>query len=189
MRHIPHSVILAALTAAAVIATIHARADNNGGFANRYTVTNLTSDLPGAAANTDPVLQNSWGVAFTPGASPFWIADNATGCATLYDGQGTPQPATPLQVRIPLPPAPGTIPQTACMSVNPSNPPNPTPAAPTGVVWNPTSTFLVPGTTTAAAFIFATEDGTISAWAGGLTPPNNAVLAVDNSAVGPGAVL
>ena len=55
---------------------------------NRYVVTNLTSDLPGVAPNTDPVLQNAWGVAFTPGASPFWIADNATGCSTLYDGTG-----------------------------------------------------------------------------------------------------
>ena len=41
--------------------------------------------------------------------------------------------------------------------------------------------FLVPGTKLAASFIFATEDGTISAWTGGLTPPNNAVIAVDNS--------
>jgi hypothetical protein len=55
---------------------------------NRYVVTNLTSDIMGVAQNTDPVLQNAWGVAFTPGASPFWIADNATGCSTLYDGKG-----------------------------------------------------------------------------------------------------
>jgi hypothetical protein len=34
-----------------------------------------------------------------------------------------------------------------------------------------------------AAFIFDTEDGTISAWAGGLTPFDAAVLAVDNSSV------
>jgi len=39
----------------------------------------------------------------------------------------------------------------------------------------------VPGTTIQAAFIFDTEDGTVSAWAGGLTPATNAVLAVDNS--------
>jgi uncharacterized protein (TIGR03118 family) len=184
MHYICRTVISAAAIAAALSASGPLRADDDGGSANRYTVTALTSDKPGAA-HTDPLLQNAWGVVFTPGASPFWIADNATGCSTLYDGQGTPQA---LQVKIPLPPAPGTIPPTACVSVNPSAPPNPTPAAPTGIVWNPTSTFLVPGTTTPALFIFATEDGTISAWAGGLTPPNNAVLAVDNSAVGPGAV-
>ena len=39
----------------------------------------------------------------------------------------------------------------------------------------------MPGTTIPAAFIFATEDGTISAWADGLNPANNAVIAVDNS--------
>jgi uncharacterized protein (TIGR03118 family) len=80
------------------------------------------------------------------------------------------------------------VPPTACQPVNPATPPTPTPAAPTGIVWNPTTNpstaFLVPGTNPPipAAFIFDTEDGTISAWAGGLTPPNQAVLAVDNSA-------
>jgi uncharacterized protein (TIGR03118 family) len=144
---------------------------------NRYVVTNLTSDLPGIAPHTDPVLQNAWGVAFTPGASPFWIADNATGCSTLYDGQGAI--ASTLQVKLPLPG--GSVPATACKHVDPSNPPNPTPAAPTGLVWNPTTTFLVPGTTSPATFIWDTEDGTISAWTGGLTPPDHAVLAIDNS--------
>src|SRR5207302_10354068 len=67
----------------------------------------------------------------------------------------------------------------------PASPPNPTPAAPTGMVWNattnPATAFLVPGTTLPASFIWATEDGTISAWTGGLMPnPTNARLAVDN---------
>jgi len=65
-------------------------------------------------------------------------------------------------------------------------------AAPTGIIWNPSSAFIVPGTKSTnppngiqASFIFATEDGTLSAWAGGLTPnPNNAVIAFDNSASG-----
>ena len=148
---------------------------------NRYIVTNLTSDLPGIAPNTDPVLRNAWGVTFTPGASPFWIADNATGCSTLYDGSGVPQPQpTALRVKLPLPG--GSVPATACKHADPNNPPNPTPAAPTGLVWNPTATFLVPHTTSPATFIWDTEDGTISAWTGGLTPPDQAVLAVDNSA-------
>jgi uncharacterized protein (TIGR03118 family) len=150
---------------------------------NRYVVSNLTSDLPGMAQNTDAVLQNAWGVTFTPGASPFWIADNATGCSTLYDGTGVPQPQPPLQVKIPLPD--GTVPDTACMHADPNNPPDPTPAAPTGLAWNPTTTFLVPNTTSPATFIWDTEDGTIAAWTNGLTPANQAVLAVNNS---PGAV-
>src|SRR5438309_7566021 len=151
---------------------------------NSYDVTRLTSDIAGQAENTDPVLQNAWGVAFTPGASPFWVADNATGCSTLYDGSGVPQPQlTPLRVKLPLPG--GSVPATACQPVDPNNPPKPMPAAPTGLVWNPTATFLVPQTTSPATFIWDTEDGTISAWTGGLTPPDQAVLAVDNS---PGAV-
>jgi len=177
------------LSAAAVIAMCVAlasavRADDGEDHdkgPNRYVVTNLTSDLQGMAANTDPVLQNAWGVTFTPGASPFWIADNATGCSTLYNGLGAI--ASTLQVKLPLPG--GSVPATACKHADPKTPPKPTPAAPTGLVWNPTTTFLVPKTTSPATFIWDTEDGTISAWTNGLTPPDQAVLAVDNS---PGAV-
>ena len=146
---------------------------------NSYVVTNLTSDLPNVAANTDPVLQNAWGVAFAPGGT-IWISDNANGCATLVDGTGVPSAN---QFKIPLPG--GIIAPGSCMNVNPQNPPqNPTPAAPTGLVWNPVSAFLVPNTKTQAVFIFDTEDGTLSEWAPGLTPADQAVLAVDNSANG-----
>lgn len=178
----------ASFIAVSFITASAVRADDASNQPNRYVVTKLTSDISGVAANTDPVLQNSWGVTFTPAASPFWIADNATGCSTLYDGDGT---IVPLQVKIPLPG--GVIPLTACQHVNPANPPTPTPAAPTGIVWNPTTNpstaFLVPGTQLPASFIWATEDGTISAWTGGLQnlspplPADNAVLAVDNSNV------
>jgi len=85
-----------------------------------------------------------------------------------------------LQVSIPLPG--NVIPASSCQPVDPNHPPSPAPAAPTGILWNPSSAFLVPGTKLPAAFIFATEDGTVSAWAGGLNPADNAVLAVDNSA-------
>src|SRR5215469_13716491 len=147
----------------------------------RYQRTILTSDIPGAAPNPDPVLSNAWGIAFNPhgsnGPSPFWIADNATGCSTLYDGAGVPQTGNAFlgKVKIPLP---GNVISTAC---KPAAPGTATPAAPTGLVFNSTPAFLVPGTSTQAAFIFDTEDGTISAWAGGLTPPDQAVLAVDES--------
>ncbi|MEX3949062.1 TIGR03118 family protein [Paraburkholderia sp. EG287B] len=148
----------------------HAAADE------AYVVTPLISNLAGSAPKVDGVLQNAWGIAFSPAGSPFWINDNATGCSTLYDGQGA---KVALQVSIPLPG--NVIPAGACHPVFANNPPKPTPAAPTGIVWNPSSSFLVPGTNIPAVFIFATEDGTISAWAGGLNPANNAVIAVDNS--------
>ena len=171
---VPFSVIaLLALVASA-------RADDDDKHRNSYAAIPLVSDLKGAAEVQDPVLQNAWGVAFTPAGSPFWIADNATGCATLYNGDGT---KVALQVSIPLPG--NVVPATDCKPVNPNAPPTPTPAAPTGVIWNPTTNpataFLVPGTNLPASFIFVTEDGTVSAWTGGLTPANQAVQAVDNS--------
>jgi uncharacterized protein (TIGR03118 family) len=184
MKYFRRTLSAAAIVALCVgaVAAVRAADDGDPGKGpDRYVVTNLTSDLPGVAANTDAVLQNAWGVAFTPAASPFWISDNATGCSTLYDGAGVPQA---LRVKLPLPG--GSVPATACMHNDHNNPPNPAPATPTGLVWNPTTTFRVPGTTSAATFIWSTEDGTIAAWTGGLTPPDQAVLAVDNS--GSGAV-
>ena len=179
----------AAMIALAVSGTTAVRADDDDfdRQQNAYVVTKLLSDTSALGGQViDPNLKNAWGVAFTPAASPFWIADNANGLSTLYDGDGT---IVPLVVTIPCPP-PATVGQGS------SCPPNTMPpisAAPTGMVWNPTTNvataFLVPGTSPplAASFIWATEDGTISAWTGGLTPPDNAVLAVNNSNV-PNAV-
>jgi uncharacterized protein (TIGR03118 family) len=106
---------------------------------NRYTQTNLTSDLPGVAAQQDPHLVNPWGIVASP-TSPFWISDNGTGLSALYNGSGKP---ASLVVTVP-PPAGSTG-----------------PAAPTGIVFNSSSSFG------GAPFLFATEEGTISAWAGG----------------------
>ncbi len=168
---------VAALIASAGSATMVHAAATGSSPDNAYQVTPLVADVAGAAAMQDGVLQNAWGVAFAPDGSPFWVSDNDTGCSTLYTGDGT---RIPLRVSIPLPG--NVIAAGSCHSVDPNHPPNPLPAAPTGMAWNPSSAFLVPGTKLPAAFIFATEDGTLSAWGGGLTPPNNAVIAVDNSA-------
>ena len=179
---------LAAFTAFAVCnaaPAVHAGDRHHDGDDNRYVVNNLVSDLPGAA-HPDSNLKNAWGVAFTPGASPFWIADNATGLSTLYDGDGT---IVSLVVTIPCPPNPPGAGQGS--SCPPSPPPNN--AAPTGMVWNPTTGmstgFLVPLTGKVASFIWATEDGTISAWTLNLASnPFNAVLAVNNANI-PNATL
>jgi uncharacterized protein (TIGR03118 family) len=170
-----------AIIAASALGVTVADADDGGSgrHRNTYTVTPLVSDISGGAAVLDPVLQNAWGVAFTPAGSPFWVNDNHTGCSTLYGGEGA---IVPLQVAIPLPG--NIIPSSACHAIDPKNPPKVGPAAPTGIVWNPSAAFLVPGTKLPAVFIFATEDGTLSAWAGGLNPADNAVLAADNSAGG-----
>jgi uncharacterized protein (TIGR03118 family) len=153
----------AALLGAAALLPVAASAANPYAFKQ----TNLVSDEAGHALATDPNLINPWGAAFFPGGA-FWISDNGNGLSTLYSGAGDVIPAV---FKVPAPSG-----QT-------------TPASPTGIVINVTSGFLVPGTKLPAAFIFSTEDGTISAWAGGLTTnPLDAVLAVDNSAGGTGAV-
>jgi uncharacterized protein (TIGR03118 family) len=144
----------------------------NHNVINHYVQTNLVTDPNSgfSAAFTDKNLKNPWGMARSTG-SPWWISDNNAGVSTLYSGTGV---ARTLVVTIPGPN--GTFPCTA-----PNTPPNCFVAAPTGVVFNGSPDFdLSPGDqTTAAAFIFATEDGTISAWAGG----NAATLEVDHSAI------
>ena len=130
--------------------------------AGQYSQVNLVSDLPGRAANTDPQLRNPWGVVNPPGG-PLWVSDNAAGVSTLYQGNGAKQS---LVVTIP-PPAGSTG-----------------PAAPTGVVWNTRGFVVSKGTTSGvAAFIFATEDGTISGW-NPTVDPTHAILKVDNSTKG-----
>ena len=133
-----------------------------------YRQTNLVSDVPGRAPVTDPNLVNPWGVSV---AQPtfLWVADNASGVSTLYDGTGTPAAPfgpDPLVVIIP-PAAGGTI------------------AAPTGIVFNGTGGFpAVPGSpSTTSFFIFATEDGTISGW-NPAADVTHALLRVDNSSAG-----
>src|SRR6266478_4084692 len=54
--------------------------------ATLFTVTNLVTDNQGvnAAQMADPKLINAWGISHSAG-SPFWISDNGTGFATLYN--------------------------------------------------------------------------------------------------------
>ncbi len=103
---------------------------------NSFTVTNLVSDQPGVAQSVDPNLVNAWGLA-SGATSPWWVSDNGTDVSTLYRADGSKVALT--------------------VSV---------PSAPTGVVNNAGSSFVVKnGTKSAAAvFIFSTEDGTILGW-------------------------
>src|SRR5215469_18362457 len=97
----------------------------SGGF---YRQTNLVSDLPNIAKFQDPNLVNSWGLVHGPN-TPWWVADNVTGKATVYDGDGRPFPhSSPRVVTIPLPVPP---------------PAGATAAAPNGIVFNNTSGFVV----------------------------------------------
>lgn len=155
-----------------------------GGYAGAkdrgsYVQTNLISDIPGVAAVTDPNLVNPWGIAFFPGASPFWINENNAGFSALYFADAVPFPGLPM-VAIPPPP------------------PSASNGTPTGIVANfsvGSGAFpIVPINSSTnfgpSLFIFDTEDGTIEAWNAapfvtpGLPDPTTAEIVVDNSAGG-----
>src|SRR5207237_1235391 len=51
---------------------------------------NLVSSVNGLADHLDADLVNPWGIAES-GGSPFWISDNGTDKATLYNSTGTKQ--------------------------------------------------------------------------------------------------
>jgi uncharacterized protein (TIGR03118 family) len=150
--------------------------------AQHYKQTNLVSDITGMAPTIDPNLKNPWGLTrgaptpANPNGSPWWVGNNNSGTSTLYDGNGNPQkffpnPADPNNPNdtvnfITIPFAPKTVPPVGTA---------------TGVVFNGSATdFLVAGPGTHALFIFATEDGTISAWNPGVNV-GNSVIKVDNS--------
>jgi uncharacterized protein (TIGR03118 family) len=128
-----------------------------------YQQTNLVSDGVVSAATPDAHLKNPWGMAATPGGA-FWLADNHTGVATLYNGLGS---IVPLVVTVPPPAAA----------------PADTLATPTGIVFNPNSAQFQVAPKLGAVFIFATEDGTISAWNPSVDP-THALLEADNSQSG-----
>jgi len=123
----------------------------------QYVQTNLVSNIPGLAANTDPDLRNPWGISFGP-TTPFWVSDANTGLSTLYNGAGVKQG---LVVTIPGPG--GSV-----------------PGVPTGQVFNGTGAFAMTGGT--ARFIFASATGNIAAWNPGLgTTAANVVIGPQGS--------
>jgi len=137
-----------------------------------YVQTNLVSDIPGLASLTDPNLRNPWGMSFSA-TSPFWVSDQAANLATLYRVTNGVVSQVALQVAIPTTTA--------------------GPQGPTGQVNNNTTSFAVNGTP--SSFIFASLNGTISAWnnSAGTTAVIQASsvgavytgLAIANSAGGP----
>ena len=107
--------------------------------ADSFTQINLVSNVPNLASTTDPNLKNPWGVAFSP-TSPFWVSNQGSGTATLYNGAGT---IAPLVVTIP----PGATP----------------PSGPTGQIFNAAPGFLL-SNGQSARFVFDTLNGSIVGW-------------------------
>jgi uncharacterized protein (TIGR03118 family) len=149
MHRVPRSrsvLMLAAVGAISAATSFATLPPTEAGMAshNSFHRLNLVADTAGRARITDPNLVNAWGLAFSP-TSPLWVSNNGTDTSTLYSGAtmpGTPVSQVPLVVSIP-----GG-------------------GAPTGLVYNPTGAFRLSthGRSGPAAFIFAGEDGDISAW-------------------------
>ena len=129
----------------------------SAGPGNTYVAHNLVSDQAGNADHLDPNLVNSWGLASRVD-SPWWVADNGTNLATVYIADGTAfAPAgSPLVVDVPN--------------------------APTGVVANSSSSFVISAGAVSgpALFLFASEEGKILGWNQAI-PPGQAVVAADRS--------
>jgi uncharacterized protein (TIGR03118 family) len=125
-----------------------------------YQQRNLVSDGFMTAEHTDANLVNPWGIAFNPNGF-VWVADNGTGVSTLYDGNGVPQS---LVVTIPTPSDSSAL------------------GKPTGIVFNGSGDFVISkgDVSGASPFIFASENGTIAAWAPSVDR-THALLVVDNS--------
>lgn len=145
-----------------------------GSAAGRYVQRNLVSDGAVPAEHVDANLVNAWGITHS-GTSPWWVSDNGKGVATLYDGEGVAQFGdVPLVVSV-----------TGAGGGS---------ADPTGVVFNPGTSFVVSsgGARGSARFLFASEDGTISGWNPSVPPPippatrsTSTVVVVDHSSPDP----
>ncbi|WP_018433345.1 TIGR03118 family protein [Paraburkholderia atlantica] len=161
--------IFSVVACGAAVATLVSCGGGGGGSSNSsstsppvqssFAATALVSDGAVPAAHTDANLKNPWGVAFNPKGFA-WVADNGTNVASLYDGNGVPQSLVV------------TIPDGKNGS-----------ASPTGIVFNGTQSFLVTenGKSGVAAFIFAGEGGTITAWAPAVGPTNAFVMYDDGA--------
>jgi len=130
-----------------VVASLAAPAAASGlrGPSQFYAQHNILSDIPGLADHTDSNLVNAWGLVSGP-TTPWWISDNGTGKSTLYNVA-----TDAIQAVFTVPGAGGAQ------------------GNPTGIVFNGGTGFVVNngvGSPSAAPFIFASEDGTISAFKG-----------------------
>ena len=112
--------------------------------ATSFIVTNLVTDdqSVNAAQITDPHLINAWGISYAP-TSPFWVSSNEAGLAVLYKVDPLTNATTKMGLEVAIPGASNV----------------------TGQVFN---TGAAAGNFNGDAFLFVSEDGTISGWRGAL---------------------
>jgi uncharacterized protein (TIGR03118 family) len=122
--------------------------------ATAYVFKNLVSDTANGTTTVDANLVNPWGIAF--GTGPVWVANNHTATSTLYDGAGALAPAGNALVVHLAASASGVA------------------FAPTGIVYNGTTDFVVSagGKSGPGLFIFAGEGGMIAGWSAKVAPTN-----------------
>ena len=122
-----------------------------------FTVTPLVTD------GTDADLVNPWGMS-SSATSPFWVSDNGTGKATIYDVDPATNSTTKAGLVVTIPGA-GNV---------------------TGQAFNSASAALE---FNGDAFLFASEDGTISGWRGALGTSAEALQLASSDNVYKGAAL
>ena len=98
------------------------------------------SDRPSGADHRSGLV-NAWGVSFSP-SSPFWVSDNGSGVATLYNVNPATNVTTKQGLTVTIP-GDGSV---------------------TGQAFNASSSTSFNGD----LFLFVSEDGTISGWRGAL---------------------
>jgi uncharacterized protein (TIGR03118 family) len=138
------------------------------------SVTNLVTDdqSVNSAQITDTSLKNPWGISQSTG-SPFWVSDNGTGVATLYQVNPITNATTKMIVGSPPDPSGGVV------------IPPPGSGTPTGQVFNAAGAAAFNGDT----FLFVSEDGTISGWRNALGTRAEILQSPDIANVYKGAAL
>ena len=129
---------------AALAAGIALALASMGSSAVEVTATNLVTDdqAANAAKITDPSLLNGWGISMSS-ASPFWVSSNGGGVSEVYRVDPVTQAVTKVPLTVAIPGA----------------------GNPTGQVFN---TGAAAGQFNGNAFLFVSEDGTVSGWRGSL---------------------
>src|SRR5258706_3690530 len=106
------------LGASTLLAAMPALADHGSRTNSGYFQFNLVSDVATNAAHADPRLLNAWGL--VAGPSAVWVNDNHSGLATVYNQSGR---TSDFAISVPAPGGGA--------------------GAPTGLVFNDTSSFVV----------------------------------------------
>jgi len=143
-----------------MLAAFPALADHSSHNNPGYLQFNLVSDNATNGLRADSRLLNPWGLVAGPGS--IWVNDNHSGLTTVYNPSGR---TSDFAINVPaLGGGPG---------------------APTGLVFNDTSKFVITNGNRhdESTFLMATEDGTITAWSQRVSGSDATIVATVSNAV------